>query len=97
MTAAVQAQLNAHKAAPPAPRPASGTGVASAAGKAVAGAKPGRDTAKELPGPRADTPVRWQVAGGLFAEQFGGCFRVVVSGHEKDLPAVLAALTELTR
>ena len=97
MTAAVQAQLNALRLAPPAPRPASGTGVARAAGKAVAGTKPGRDTAKEVPGPRADTPVRWQVAGGLFAEQFGGCFRMVVSGKESDLPAVLAALTELTR
>ena len=97
MTAAIQAQLNAHKAAPPAPRLASGTGVARAADKAVAGTKPGRDTAKEVPGPRLDMPVRWQVAGGLFAEQFGGCFRIVVSGHEKDLPAVLAALMELTK
>ena len=97
MTAAYQAQLNAHKAAPPAPRPASGTGVARAADKSVAGTKPGRDTAKEVPGPRLDTPVRWQVAGGLFAEQFGGCFRVVVTGKESDLPAVLAALTELRK
>ena len=48
MTAAYQAQLNAHKAAPPAPRPASGTGVARAAGKAVAGTKKPRHLEEDL-------------------------------------------------
>ena len=97
MTAAYLAQLAAAKAAPAAPRRPSGPGVRPAGVEAVAGLKPGRDTPKEVPGPKAGTPIRWQVASGLFTEQFGGCFRLVVSGKEEDLPAVLAALTQLKK
>lgn len=97
MTAAILAQLAAAKAAPAPRTPPAGTQRRWQPAGPVAGLKTGRDTPKEPPGPKADTPVRWQVASGLFAEQFGGCFRVVVTGKEDDLPAVLAALTELTK
>ena len=96
MTSAILAQLKAHNAAPAAPRPASGPGTRPAAVRPVAVPKQAQhETPKEQPGPRPDTPVRWQLAKGLFAEQFPGCFRLVVSGPADALPAVLAALQPL--
>lgn len=57
-----------------------------------------RLTPPEPPGPKPSAPVRWQVAdGGLYAEQFPGCFRVVVTGPTHRLPEVLAALEQLMK
>lgn len=42
-------------------------------------------------------PVRWAVAepDSLHAKQYPGAFRLVVIGHQEDLPAVLAALNQM--
>ena len=44
----------------------------------------------------ARVPLRWEVAGSLFAAQHPGAFRLVVVGPTDELPAVLAALAPLT-
>jgi hypothetical protein len=94
MIEAVRQQLAAHgqKIAPVTRKPTAA--LKSSSGPSAA--QQARETAAQVALVQRG-PVRWNEAGALFRQQHPGTFRLVVVGHQDDLPAVLQALEQLTQ
>jgi hypothetical protein len=96
-SAFVQAQIDAATASKPAGKGKTGKqGERGTSADKTQQEREGYDTPPEPVAPKY-APVRWEVAQGEHSRQYPGRFRVVVSGHESDLPAVLQALEQLTQ